>query len=137
MNEFKTVLLVEDDPDIRELAALALSLTEKETITVDSGHAALESLEVNLPDVILLDVMMKGMDGIQTFKAIREKYEDPMIIFLTARVQSEEIDTYLALGAAGVISKPFDVMRLSTYIEDIWKKEKNQEIQNIRTLTSV
>ncbi len=66
------------------------------------------------PDVILLDMMMPGMDGVTALAKLRAQPETAHIpvIFVTAKVQRQEVAEYLALGAAGVVSKPFDPMAL-------------------------
>ena len=87
-----------------------------------SGNDALAELPGFGPDIILLDVMMPGMDGPDTFKAIRrlEGYENIPIIFMTAKVMEKDRGNYRALGAAGIIAKPFDPMTLSDQIREIW-----------------
>jgi CheY-like chemotaxis protein len=73
------------------------------------------------PDVILLDVVMPQMDGPSTLARIRtmSDHEHIPVIFMTARTQPQERSRYLALGAIGVISKPFDPMTLGQQIRDI------------------
>ena len=73
------------------------------------------------PDVILLDVMMPGMDGITALKKLRETYKDalPPVIFMTAKAQRHEVQSYYQLGVAGVIIKPFDPLTLPSEIQDI------------------
>lgn len=120
MTEPKNILIVEDDEDIRTLTNLALTLDGFETALAASGSEALKILETSRPDVVLLDVVMRGMDGFQTFKEMEKIHKDLPVIFLTARVQNEEVSTYLALGAVGVIAKPFDVTKIGEIIRNIW-----------------
>ncbi len=127
MNEPKNILIVEDDEDIRTLTNLALSLDGFETSVASSGMEALKILETKRPDVVLLDVVMRGMDGLQTFREMEKIHENVPVIFLTARVQNEEVSTYLALGAVGVIAKPFDVTELGEIIRNIWNSRANLE----------
>lgn len=118
------IMLVEDEEDIRAVAELALEAVGGFTVkTCGSGVCALENLDAFRPQLILLDVMMPGMDGPSTLRAIRERpeFEDIPVIFITAKVQPEEVRGYLAAGAVDVISKPFDPMKLSEKIRDIWK----------------
>jgi len=74
------------------------------------------------PQLILLDVMMPGMDGPSTLREIRQNpdFATTPAIFMTAKVQPEEVKSYLALGAVSVIPKPFDPMVLSDRIREIW-----------------
>lgn len=111
------VLYVDDEPDIREVATLSLEIDPDVQVTsFDSGPAALAALDGGLtPDAILLDVMMPGMDGPATLAAIRERrrLSQTPVIFITARAQTREQETFRALGAVGVITKPFDPMTLA------------------------
>lgn len=114
------ILHVEDDKDIRDVTAFALTLDPQVTVTsAASGEAALAALDGGLrPDVILMDVMMPVLDGPAALARIRERpgYETTPVIFMTARAQSGEISRYRALGALDVIVKPFDPM---TLVEEI------------------
>lgn len=114
------ILHVDDEPDIREVAAFSLELDPGITLTTaESGETALELLQGGMrPDVILLDVMMPRLDGPGTLAQLRTLpgLEATPVIFMTARVQASEQDRYLALGAIGVIVKPFDPMTLAAQV---------------------
>jgi two-component system, OmpR family, response regulator len=114
------ILIVEDDENIRLIAGMCLE-EEWRVIEAHSGLRALELAAETQPDVILLDVMMPGMDGVETLTLLRELHglEQTPIIFMTAKVQTHEMETYVKLGAAGVIAKPFDPMSLSSEIRRI------------------
>jgi len=118
-----TVLHVDDEPDIREVAGLSLDLDPDIALTsAESGEVALQLLEGGLrPDVILLDVMMPRLDGPGALARIRllPGLEETPVIFMTARVQASERDRYLDLGAIGVITKPFDPMTLAGQVRDL------------------
>ena len=90
---------------------------------VESGRKALEVVSDFNPEVILLDVMMPGLDGIKTFELLREQkqLDNVPIIFITAKVQKHEVQSYYDLGAAGVLLKPFDPVTLPQQIESIVK----------------
>jgi CheY-like chemotaxis protein len=123
--ELKRILYVEDDSDIRTVTAMALEAVGGFTvIACDSGKEALAMAPDANADLILLDVMMPGMDGLATLSALRglPQTADTPVIFMTAKVQASEIQHYLRLGATGVISKPYDPMMLSTQIGEIWQK---------------
>lgn len=109
-----SVLLVDDDADIRFIGELALARVGGFAVTLaESGEECLR-LAASLPDVILLDVMMPGMDGTETLGRLRADpaLEGIPVIFMTAKVQHSEVARYRELGAAGVIAKPFDPMTL-------------------------
>jgi CheY-like chemotaxis protein len=116
----KNVLLVDDDANIVFLTKLALEgLTDWKVESAASGDEAIQKANHTRPDLILLDVMMPGMDGRATYAKLRENpaLSATHIIFLTAKVESEEIDHFRALGADGVITKPFDPINLVEEIE--------------------
>ena len=116
------ILMVDDDPAIRKIGEICLSRVGRWEVKIaSSGHEALEIGPDFRPDVILLDVMMPGMDGPATLKRLQENAQvcATPVIFMTAKVQSHEIDAYSKLGAAGVISKPFDPMTLPSEIKQI------------------
>lgn len=109
------VLLVDDDQDLRRIGQLSLRNVGKWTVfTAACGSEAILIARAEYPDVILLDVMMPEMDGPSTLVELRREEITARIpvIFLTAKVQNNEIDDYVRLGAVGVIIKPFDPMTL-------------------------
>ncbi len=121
------ILHVEDDADIREIAEMALSLSgEFDVVQCESGEAALARIEGYTPDVVLLDMMMPGMTGCQTLERMRERPEFAEVpaIFMTARAQHAEIEELLQIGAADVISKPFDPMGLGDQIKQAMQKAR-------------
>ncbi len=125
MTSLQKILFVEDDPDIQMVAQLALEAVGGYTVQMcSSGKEALAVAEQFAPDLILLDVMMPGMDGPTTLMELRKRpsLSHTPVVFMTARVQRHEIEQYLAMGAADVISKPFDPMTLSAQVADIWVK---------------
>ncbi len=117
--EVGKVLLVDDEQDIRTVAKMSLSVVGGWEVTVAaSGREALELAASEQPDVILLDATMPEMDGPSTLRALRAQPSTARIpvIFLTAKVQASEIEQFRALGAAGVIAKPFDPMDLPNHV---------------------
>ncbi|UWR21934.1 response regulator [Sulfitobacter sp. S190] len=114
------LLHVEDDADIREIAKLSLELSgEFEVVQCETGPDALAKVETYTPDIILLDMMMPGMTGKETLQLMRkmESLKDTPAVFMTARAQESELDELRAIGAAEVISKPFDPMSLGEQIK--------------------
>jgi CheY-like chemotaxis protein len=131
--EINSILLVDDEPDIRTIAEMSLSQVGGWTTHLaENGAQALELAAQHKPDVILLDVMMPEMDGVTTFKALAAQAETRNIpvIFMTAKVQSHEKERYVGFGAAGVIAKPFDPMRLPTDIRNILSQPAEQRGRN-------
>ncbi|UDL04711.1 response regulator [Marinobacter sp. CA1] len=123
MAELKRIMYVEDEPDIRAVAELALvSVGGVEVMLCESGEDALARVDGFQPDLILLDVMMPRLDGPETLQALRQKpgLAEVPVAFMTAKVQSSEVESYKALGAIDVIAKPFDPMTLSDKVQGIW-----------------
>ena len=121
--ELKKILYVEDEVDIQKVVKMALEMIGGfEVMVCSSGREALEKAPDFTPDLCLLDVMMPGMDGPATLKALREidSFSDIPFAFLTAKVQGEEIARFKALGALDVIIKPFDPMTLPDQVKKIW-----------------
>ncbi|MCY0093647.1 response regulator [Hoeflea ulvae] len=123
MSDALKVLYVDDEDDIREIAGMALQLDpDIELKTSASGADALSVVQDWVPDLILLDVMMPGMDGPQTLNRLRQ---DPArasipVVFITARTQPEDMEMFMELGAASVICKPFDPMTLATQTRELF-----------------
>lgn len=122
MKEPQRILYVEDEADIRVIAEIALEVVGGFTlVSCASGPEAVAAASRAKPDLLLLDMMMPGMDGLTTLAALRaipETAHTP-VIFMTAKVQSSEIANFKAAGALDVISKPFDPMALAQQIRSI------------------
>jgi len=120
------ILYVEDDPDIQTVAQIALEIVGGFALkTCSSGAQALAEIHSGfVPDLLLLDVMMPNMDGPTTLAELRKLPTTAAtpVVFMTAKVQSSELDFYKSLGAIGVIAKPFDPMELSTQVLKLWQE---------------
>jgi CheY-like chemotaxis protein len=141
------ILHVENEPEIREVVAASLSLDPGlETRSCGSGVEALDIAVKWSPDLILLDVMMPGMDGPAVLSSLKENIQTTRIpvVFMTARLQTREIDLFRSLGAAGVISKPFDPMTLADTLRTYLNRAdfgleamRNVFLQRVRDETAV
>ena len=112
----KTILVVEDDPNIQEALRYSLEKENYRLILADDGDMALTLAQNHSPDLVLLDIMLPGIDGLAVCKRIREENNVP-IIMLTAK--TEEIDKVLGLelGADDYITKPFSMRELIARIK--------------------
>jgi len=126
------ILFVEDEIDIQMVARLALKdIGGFEVEVCSSGSEALERAREFLPELILLDVMMPAPDGPATLKALARQPETATmpVVFVTAKVQSHEVEEYLRLGAIDVIVKPFDAMTLSDRVQEIWRRHHHKKAE--------
>lgn len=120
----QNILYVDDANDIAELAKLTLESIGGYTVEICSnGRDALRLMSRRVPDLILLDVMMPVLDGPGTLAEMRKnpKLARVPVVFMTAKVHSNEANQYTALGAVDVITKPFDPMLLSSRVDAIWR----------------
>ncbi len=116
------ILVVEDDPDIQSLVQMSLEFTGGYEVSVASdGPAGLDAARRELPDLILLDAMMPGMDGFEVCRRLKaDPHTAPIpVVFLTAKAQAGEIEEGLRLGATGYLTKPFDPMTLKDELEKL------------------
>ncbi|MGX9463394.1 response regulator [Shewanella sp. A14] len=118
------ILHVEDDESIRVIVEMALvDISGLTLVACEGGNEAISQTDHFTPDLILLDAMMPGMDGLQTLIEIRKKphYQHIPVVFMTARIQHSEKKEYLDAGAIAVIEKPFDAMSLGDKLESIYQ----------------
>lgn len=110
----RTLVLVEDEDDIREIATMSLELHGFTVVAAAGGREGVEAVREVRPDAVVLDVMMPGWDGPATLAALRADADlaGIPVLFLTAKTQAREVEHLLGLGAAGVLRKPFDPLRL-------------------------
>jgi CheY-like chemotaxis protein len=123
-SQLKTILYVDDEPDIREVVQMSLSLVEGLDVqTCESGERALQLLPQLQPDMLLLDVMMPGMDGPSTLMKLRTVpgLEKLPVVFMTAKAMPQEVARFRELGAVSVIAKPFDPIKLGHQVIAIWE----------------
>lgn len=118
MGSLERILLVDDDPDIRLIARLALRGGGWEVEAVASGEAALLAVATRRPDLVLLDVMMDGLSGEDLMQQLPKGLP---VILLTARARSD-LDPRLVEAATAVIQKPFDPTSLAEQVQSGWDR---------------
>jgi CheY-like chemotaxis protein len=124
----RRILIIDDEDDIREVAALSLEATAGwKVFTASSGMEGLAVAAAEQPDAILMDVMMPEVDGPATF---RKMQQDPTIahipvLLLTAKVQGVDQRRFASLGVAAVLLKPFDPLTLAHQISEVlgWSED--------------
>jgi DNA-binding response OmpR family regulator len=117
-----TILLAEDQSDIRELIAMNLRGAGYEVTAVGDGLAALASQDERASDLLILDLMMPGMDGLEVCKALRARRRSAPILMLTAK--STELDRVLGLelGADDYLTKPFSLAELLARVKALLRR---------------
>ena len=142
----QSVLVVEDDEDIRELISYNLLKEGYQVAGVASGEDALTAVESKTPDLILLDIMLPGLDGLRVCRKLKDnpKFESIPIIMLTAKGEEPDIVAGLNMGADDYVAKPFSpkvllariqaVLRRAEAKHDVSSEEEESEIVEIRDL---
>ena len=112
----RRILIIDDEDDIREVAALSLeSVAGWTVLTACSGAEGIRTAVDEMPDAILMDVMMPAMDGPTTFREMQKLpgIAQIPVVLLTAKVQGVDQRRFAGLGVAGVLFKPFDPLTLA------------------------
>ena len=126
------IYIVEDEPDIRETLKYNFSNEGFEVFTAPDGEEALSNIKKVLPDVLILDLMLPGLSGLDVCKSIRadDDIRDMSIIMLTAK--GEEIDRVIGfeLGADDYVTKPFSVRELILRVKVLLKKQRESLVEN-------
>jgi len=112
------LLIVDDELDVREFAASFFRKRKIQVSTAASGEEALEKINQDAPQLVLLDIMMPGIDGIQTLEYIRQEHKDLKVIMVTGKKPQEgqAFDKCRALGALDYIHKPLDLEELESVV---------------------
>lgn len=132
MSFFKgKILVVDDEPDIRELIEYNLKKEGYEVIVAQNGLEAIESAKKHLPNLILLDIMMPEMDGIEACRNIRlmPEFKDTFIVFLTARNEEYSEVSGFNVGADDYITKPIKPRILMSRISALLRRNKQENKQ--------
>ena len=111
------ILLVDDEKDFLDVMSERIQARGMDVTTAESAEKALESVESGGYDAIILDLMMPGMDGLQTLKAIKKKNPDLQVILLTGHATIEKGIEAMKLGAMDFLEKPADLDKLTEIIK--------------------
>ena len=125
------VLLVDDEKDFVEMLSLRLQETGEKVFSAYSGKACLEILEETDMDVVILDIKMPGMDGMETLKEIKKRFPLVEVIMLTGHGSAETAVDGMKLGAFDYLMKPAEFEDLSAKLENA-RKRKDEQLERIR-----
>jgi two-component system OmpR family response regulator len=119
------IMVADDEPDILEISRIALeSLGGYEVATCRSGAEFFRALPDFMPDLVILDVMMPDMAGLEIFTTLRKmrEFEDVVVVFLTGLIGHDELEHLRRSGEASIIRKPFDPMAFADRVGSIWSE---------------
>lgn len=124
-NAAHSVLIVDDEPTARTMLRLILVRAGFEVLEAQNGSEALEVVEGRLPDVMLLDIMMPGIDGFEVCQILRgqARTADLPIIMLSARADAESVNRGLRLGATKYLTKPVMPDELTRHVREVLQIE--------------
>ena len=124
-NHIPKVLVVDDEPNIRELVQVALSFHGCTVVTAATGKAALREVEATRPDLVVLDVVLPDLDGFEVCRRLRSRGDEVPIIFLTARDATEDKIRGLTIGGDDYVTKPFSVEELLARVASVLRRFGN------------
>lgn len=117
----KKILIVDDEPNIVMSLEYTFKKKNFEVFIARDGIEALQIAEENIPDIILLDIMMPNVDGYETLRLLKKdkKLQHIKVVFLSAKNKALDIEKGLSLGADKYVTKPFSVKKLITQVEEL------------------
>jgi len=118
-NNKYTVLVVDDQPGIRRLLMEVLTEEGYSVVTAANGYECIDKAKVIKPDLILMDMKMPGMDGIETLRELKQSNETDKVIMMTAYGELGLVTIAKELGAYAYVTKPFDIIELCTMIGQV------------------
>jgi two-component system, OmpR family, response regulator MtrA len=130
------ILLVEDDPSIREVVALGLRGAGFTVTTAADGEAGLASWRADRPDLVLLDVMLPRLDGLEVCRAIRREATTP-VVMLTARADTIDVVVGLESGADDYVRKPFEMPELIARVRAALRRRRAEPARDETALLSL
>ena len=121
----RRILLVDDQRVMRSIAELSLGKLGGFIVRIcASGEEALETAVEFAPDLLMLDVNMPQLNGVQTLEQLRALGITAPVVFFTVKVEAPDIERFNGLGALGVIAKPFDPLKLPAQLKALWARRK-------------
>ena len=135
----KLAAIVDDEEDIRELVSVNLKKAGYKTKEYPDGKAFLRSLAKSLPDVVILDLMMPGLDGIEVCRNLRadDRYKELPVIMLTAKAEEADRVLGLEMGADDYVTKPFSPRELTARVKALLRRRKPQEEEKVSSIGDI
>lgn len=136
--DVQTILIVEDDPSISTLIDYNLKQAGYRTLTAMDGPSALDAAAGHHPDLILLDLMLPGMDGIEVCRTLRSRQVETPVIMLTARSEESDKVEGLDMGADDYMTKPFSPRELTARVKAVLRRTGSTQLrQDSLTLNGI
>ncbi len=127
------VLVIDDDPGVRDYMEALVSRQGYEVTAAADGEEALKNLETTQPDLITLDVVLPGMDGLQTLEKLKQRLPDVPVVMLSGHGQARNIVEAMRRGASDFLRKPFEVEELElAFQKALEKRALKQEVERLR-----
>ena len=113
------ILVVDDQMGVRRLLYEAFQEDNNNVIMASSGQEAIEKVKENKPDIILMDMKMPGMNGLEALQEMKKMYDDLLVIMMTAYGELEIVAEAMKLGVKEYITKPFDINELRSLVKKV------------------
>lgn len=128
------VLIVDDDPDILRLVSYSLAQAGFEVLTASNGRQALEVVQKQLPDLIILDLMLPDVDGVEVCRTLRQRESSQRIPIIMLSARGDEIDRVIGfeLGADDYVMKPFSPRELVLRVKSIFRRTREEPGEKLR-----
>ena len=133
MTEPYRVLVIDDDPGVRDYMEALVSRQGYQVFAVADGEQALKTIDETQPDLVTLDVVLPGMDGLATLKQLKQRLPDVPVVMLSGHGQARNIVEAMRLGASDFLRKPFEVEELElAFQKALEKRALKQEVERLR-----
>jgi two-component system response regulator AtoC len=127
------VLVIDDDPGVRDYMEALVSRQGYRVFAVADAEQALDSLERTRPDIVTLDVVLPGIDGLETLRQLKQRIPDVPVVMLSGHGQARNIVEAMRLGASDFLRKPFEVEELElAFQKALEKRALKQEVEQLR-----
>ena len=128
MSDGAKILIVEDDPTIGRFVELELAHAGNQVTRCVDGECALEALDNETPDLVILDIMLPGIDGVEIAKTIRERGLNIPILMVTARSETQDVVRGFDAGADDYLRKPFEIPELLSRVRALLKRTEHERV---------